>query len=377
MKTVRLLVGVSALSLLLPVQPVAAALPLTEIAPAHTFEMPLYLTHARDARLFVVEQEGKIKVIQANGTTVSTFLDLSSRVSQGGGERGLLGLAFHPKYASNRLFYVAYTRISDGDVILAEYRRSAGNVNTADFNSERIVLRVEHSNAGNHNGGWIAFKGGGMLFMAIGDAANSSNAPNLNTLLGKILRIDPLDPDGSGPRTYRIPPKNPYVGRSGRDEIWSRGLRNPWRCSHDRANGRMWCADVGQNTWEEINRVKTGKAVNYGWPAYEANTCFNGPCNTGGKVFPVAAYNHSFGCSVTGGYVSRRSAAALYGRYVFGDYCSGRVWGIPNGMSAGSFSVTNHLLADTPYNISSFGEGADGRLYLIHLGGGVFRLNDS
>jgi glucose/arabinose dehydrogenase len=381
-KTSRIAVALATIALLAPAQPVAAALPLTEVAPAHSFDMPLYLTHARDSRLFVLEQKGKIKVIQSDGVTVSTFLDLSSRVSQGGGERGLLGLAFHPMYASNGLFYVNYTRQSDGDTVIAEYKRSSGNANSADFNSERILLTINQP-AGNHNGGWMGFRNNGpLLFIATGDGGGSGdpweNGQDLNSLLGKILRIDPLDPDGSGPRRYRIPPKNPYVGRSGLDEIWARGLRNPWRCSFDRYNGRLWCSDVGQDDWEEVNRVKTGRGVNFGWDVMEGLACYEpaSGCNKSGKVKPIAVYSHSIGCSVTGGYVSRRSGAALYGTYIFADYCVGRVWGIPHNFS-GTFSTSGHLLADTSYNVSSFGEDNAGRLYLIDLGGHVFRLNGS
>jgi glucose/arabinose dehydrogenase len=376
---IRTLVAViGALALCVPAQPVAAALPLTQMAPGHGFQMPLYLTHAGDARLFVVEQLGKIKIIHPGGG-VTTFIDLAGLVSQTGGERGLLGLAFHPGYASNGLFYVNYTRQSDGDTVIAEYRRSAANPDLANPASARIVLVIDQP-APNHHGGWIGFKGTKNMFIATGDGggAPGSRPQSLSSLLGKILRINPLDPDGSGPRTYGIPPKNPYVGRTGRDEIWSRGLRNPWRCSHDRYNGRMWCADVGQSQWEEANRVRTGRAVNYGWPIMEGRTCYSPStgCNTSGKIVPVAVYSHSYGCAITGGYVARRSGAAMYGTYFFADYCSGMVWAIPNGFS-GTFSPTGHLLADTPYNVSSFGEGADGRLYLVDLGGGVYRLDNT
>jgi glucose/arabinose dehydrogenase len=376
-------VALSALAVVFPAQPVAAALPLAQVAAAHTFEMPLYLTHAGDSRLFVVEQQGKIKVIQSDGVSVSTFLDLSGKVTQGGGERGLLGLAFHPNYATNGRFYVNYTRQSDGDTIIEEYRRSTGDANLADPNSGRFLLHIGHPNANNHNGGWMGFKGS-LLYIATGDGgATPQAAQSIKSLLGKILRIDPLDPDGAGPKTFGIPSTNPYVGRKGKDSIWSRGLRNPWRCSFDRLTGKMWCADVGQQSWEEINRVKDGRAVNYGWPVMEGRSCYSpsSGCNTSGKQLPKAVYSHSHGCSVTGGYVSRRSGAALYGSYTFGDYCSGRVWAIPAGFNGtlnhNPVESGGHLLADTSYNISSFGEDVDGRIYLIDLDGGVYRLTDS
>lgn len=369
-------VALSALAVVFPAQPVAAALPTTQMANGYSFASPVYLTNAGDSRLFVVEQEGDIEIIHANGS-VTKFLDLSSKVSQGGGERGLLGLAFHPAYASNGLLYVNYTRQSDGATVIEEYRRSTTDPDMATLSSARTVLTISQP-AANHNGGWMGFKGS-LLYIATGDGGGSpgTRPGSKLSLLGKILRINPLDPDGSGPKRYSIPAKNPYVGRKGLDEIWSRGLRNPWRCSHDRLNGNMWCADVGQTQWEEVNRVTKGKGVNYGWPTMEGRACYSPPsgCNTSGKTLPVAVYNHSQGCAVTGGYVARRTGAALYGKYVFGDYCTGRVWAIPSSFN-GSLS-SSHLLADTAYNVSSFGEGADGRLYLVDLGGGVYRLNDS
>ena len=365
------------LALVAPAHAAMAALPLTLVAGG--FDQPIYVTHAGDERLFVVEQSGRIKVI--DGGTVRVFLNISKRITAGG-EQGLLGLAFHPNYASNGLFYVNYSRASDGDTIIAEYRRSAGNPNRADPTSRRGLMRINQP-AANHNGGWMGFKGN-LLHISTGDGGGSpGNRPqDVSTLLGKVLRINPLDPDGpGGPRRYSVPPKNPFVGRPGRDEIWSLGLRNPWRCSFDRANGRMWCADVGQNEWEEVNRVRTGKGVNYGWPILEGRECYNAAtCDASGMRMPVAVYSHSgYGggnCSVTGGYVSRRSGATLFGKYVFGDYCSGRVWAIPADFN-GNLSQANHLLGDTSYFISSFGEGFNGRLYLVDRGGRVFRLNDS
>lgn len=371
------LVIVSLMALLAPAQPAAAALPLTLVAGG--FDQPVYVTHAGDARLFVVEQTGRIKVI--DGGTTRVFLNLSNLITTAGGEQGLLGLAFHPSYAANGRFYVNYTRSSDGDTIIAEYRRSADNPNRADKASRRVLMRIDQP-ASNHNGGWMGFRGK-LLYIATGDGggAPGDRPQNLSTLLGKVLRINPLDPDGGGPKRYGVPATNPYVGRAGRDEIWSLGLRNPWRCSFDRDTGRMWCADVGQNEWEEVNRVGRGKAINYGWPIMEGRECYNASsCDTSGLRMPVAVYSHSgYGggnCSVTGGYVSRRSGAALFGKYVFGDYCSGRVWAIPAGFT-GNLSQANHLLRDTPYFISSFGEGFNGRLYLVDRGGRVFQLNDS
>jgi glucose/arabinose dehydrogenase len=341
---------------------------------------PMFLTHAFDDRLFVVERGGVIKIIHPT-STVTTFLDISTRVRTDG-ERGLLSMAFHPDYASNRLFYVVYTRQSDGDIIIAEYKRNATDANDANEGSERILIRIEHSSRSNHNGGWSAFKGNN-LYVSVGDGAESpSDAQDKNSLLGKILRINPLDPPGTA--RYTNPNGNPYVGRNGRDEVYSLGLRNPWRCSHDRLTGRLWCNDVGENTWEEINRVKTGKGVNFGWPINEGRhpRGTNDPCANNCHTLPIAEYSHSFNqgtgapcTSTTGGYVSRRVGAALYGNYIFGDFCSGFVWVISADFPAGNpLPMPSN---DTNISISSFGEDSRGRLYLIDLGGSIYLITNS
>ncbi len=339
------------------------------------FDDPIYLTHAKDSRLFVVEQRGKIKIVGGG-----TFLDLSGKVSQSGFERGLLGLAFHPNYASNGLFYVFYTRASDGDVVISEFEVS-NNPDLADQNSERIVLMIEHSSASNHNGGWIGFKDQN-LFVAVGDGGNTPGAAqNLNGLKGKILRFNPLDPDGNGPADYSIPSTNPYVGQSGNDLVWSYGLRNPWRCSHDRTLLKLWCGDVGEGRREEINRTKNGKAKNFGWPLREGflNYPSGSVCTSNCKQLPILDYPHEAGSednsAVTGGYVSRRSGAALEGKYVFGDWGSGRIWIIPANFPAGG--TLPAPIDNTNLSISSFGEGNDGTLYLVDWDGSVYRLTDS
>ncbi len=359
--------------------PVAAALPLTLVDSG--FSSPLGMAHAGDSRLFVIEKGGLIKIVGGG-----VFLNLTAKVSTTG-ERGLLSLAFHPNYASNGLFYVMYTRASDGDVIVAEGRRT-GNPDVADPSYLRFVLRVEHTSATNHNGGSLIFKGN-LLYISVGDGGGSvgTRAQSLSTLLGKILRINPLDPDGPGARRYSIPSGNPYVGRSGLDEIWSRGLRNPWRCTFDRGTGKLFCGDVGQNAFEEINRHSDGKAINFGWELLEGFHYYNYPnrqrgdrCTRKCRYLPILEYPHSVpgddNNSVTGGYVSRRPGAALNGKYVFGDFGSGRVWAVRFDISRRRTMPA--AVADTPYLISSFGEGLDGRLYLVDFGGGaVYRLNDS
>lgn len=357
--------------------PVAAALPVTLVQGG--FSQPLFVTHAGDSRLFVVEKGGLIKIV---GT--GTFLDISTKVSVES-ERGLLGLAFDPGYASNGLFYVNYTR-GDGDVVVAEYRRSSLDPDVADPTYERTLLTIEHSATPNHNGGWIGF-GGDHLFIAVGDGGGSpgTRAQDLSLLLGKILRINPDDPDGTGPKKYGIPATNPYVGKAGRDEIWAYGFRNPWRCSFDRGTNIIWCGDVGQNNWEEIDRGPF-KARNYGWPLLEGMHYFNYPnkpqgalCTTRCRTRPLLEYAHTVdgddNSAVTGGYVSRRSGATHFGKYVFGDLSSGRVWAIPANFQRGDPMPAP--LAQTAFTISSFGEGADRRLYLVDFGGAVYRLNDS
>lgn len=358
----------------------AAALPRTEIAEAHNFNQPLFLTNAGDDRLFVVEKAGLVKIIRPD-ETVTTFLDISSRVSTDG-ERGMLGLAFHPDYAVNGLFYVNYTR-ADGDIVIAEYRRSSGDPNDGDENSERVLLTIEHSSRNNHNGGWIGFKGQS-LYISVGDgAANPSDAQSPSSLLGKILRIIPADPDGAGGLRYTIPSTNPYVGRSGRDEIWSSGLRNPWRCSHDPTTGYLWCADVGQNGFEEVDRRTNGKGRNFGWPLLEGMHYYDFPGRTSGalcqsdcRTRPILEYHHASGddnCSITGGYVARRPGAAHFGKYFYGDLCSGRIWAVPASFERGD--PVPPALADTAMTISSFGVDSRGRLYVLDYGGAVWRIN--
>ena len=337
------------------------------------FASPVYVTHAGDVRLFVVEKAGKIKIVGGG-----TFLDIVGKVDDNG-ERGLLGLAFHPNYASNGFFYVFYTRSSDGDVVISEWQRSSGNPNLANPGSERILLTIEHSSATNHNGGWMGFKGSN-LFVATGDGGNTPNAAqNLNGLKGKVLRLNPLDPDGAGSADYSIPSNNPYVGRSGNDLVWSYGLRNPWRCSHDRTQGKLWCGDVGQSRREEINRTKNGKGKNFGWPKLEGTLNYPSgtPCTSGCRQLPILDFPHESGNSdaVTGGYVARRSGTQLYGKYVFGEFGTGRIWIIPANFPMGG--TLPAVAENTNYSISSFGEGNDGRLYLVDIGGSVYRLTDS
>ncbi|HYI21628.1 MAG TPA: PQQ-dependent sugar dehydrogenase [Candidatus Limnocylindrales bacterium] len=355
--------------------PVAAALPLTEVAAAHDFSEPLYLTNAGDDRLFVIERGGTIKIIHPD-QSVTTFLTIDvSTISN----RGMLGLAFHPGYASNGLFYVDYVR-DGGDIVIAEFRVSE-NPDVADENSERIVLTVDHADYAGHFGGWLGFNGG-HLFISVGDGGEfPATAQDRSSMLGKILRIQPADPDGDGPQRYGVPSSNPFVNATGLDEIWAFGLRNPWRCSHDGATNKLWCGDVGQERFEEVDRKGDALGSNFGWPLLEGKHWYpeGKPCRTKCRTLPLIEYKHSAkgeqNCSVTGGYVARRPGAALFGRYIYGDLCSGRVWSVPANFQRGG--AVGPVLANTSHTISSFGEDANGRLYLIAYGGGIYRLNGS
>jgi glucose/arabinose dehydrogenase len=339
------------------------------------FTNPLYVTHAGDSRLFVVEKGGLIKIVGGG-----TFLDVSTEINQAG-ERGLLGLAFDPNYASNGLFYIQYNR-SDGDVVLSERRRSSGNPDLADPNYKRTLLRIEHSSASNHNGGWIGFQGN-LLYIAVGDGGDTpQTAQDLGSLKGKILRINPHNPPGA--KQYSIPASNPFVGKAGKDAIWAYGFRNPWRCSFDRGTGQLWCGDVGQGQYEEVDRPEKGK--NYGWKLLEGFHYYSSPGHTQGdlcaikcKTKPIFEYPHSVdgddNDAVTGGYVSRRVGSGFTGYYLFGDYGSGRIWAVSAGSVSGD--PLPSPIMDTNMGISSFGEGSDGKLYVVDISGSVWRFDGS
>ncbi len=328
---------------------------------------PVYLTHAGDGsnRLFIVEQPGRI-LIHKNGSLLGTpFLDIRSKVGYGG-ERGLLSVAFHPQYASNRRFFVYYTRSSDGDIIVSEFAASTGNPDIADP-AETVLLVIEHSTYSNHNGGQLQFGPDGYLYLGTGDGGGGGDplgsGQNINTLLGKILRIDV----NSG-SPYTIPPGNPYAGVAGLDEIYAIGLRNPWRFSFDRLTGALYVGDVGQGAREEIDIITLGG--NYGWNTMEGTQCYSPPsnCNMAGLTLPIAEYAHSGGnCSVTGGHVYRGSQSAdMYGTYLYGDYCTGIIWGYAGGVAT--------QLLDTSLSISSFGEDQSGEIYVVSLSGTVNKV---
>jgi len=348
--------------------------------PNLSFARPVDLQHAGDGsgRLFVVEQAGVIRVFE-NRTDVPTagiFLDIKSRVDDGSNEMGLLGLAFHPDYAANGFFFVDYTAANPRRTVVARYRVDPGNPAQADPNSELVLLEIEQP-FGNHNGGQVAFGPDGYLYIAMGDGGSGGdpqgNGQNRNALLGKILRID-VDNPGAG-RNYGIPSDNPFVaalcGPVGcRDEIYAFGLRNPWRFSFD-AQGRLWVGDVGQNAWEEIDIVEKGG--NYGWNLMEANHCFEPQtgCERDDLLRPVWEYDRDAGRSITGGYVYRgANVPALAGKYVYGDFVSGKIWAL----AYDGTDAVNEELLDTSLGIASFGEDASGELYLCAFDGKIYRF---
>ncbi|HVG55281.1 MAG TPA: PQQ-dependent sugar dehydrogenase, partial [Vicinamibacterales bacterium] len=334
---------------------------------------PVFVTGARDGtrRLFIVEQAGTIRVMPIDGGAMSLFLDIRSRV-RSGGEQGLLGLAFHPSYSSNRRFFVYYTRAADGAIVIAEYAASAANPQAADA-TERVLLTIPHPSFSNHNGGMVAFGPDGYLYIGVGDGGSANdppnNAQNRNVLLGKLLRIDVDGQSGSLP--YAIPLSNPFFGLiDGRDEIFAYGLRNPWRFAFDRLTNQLWIADVGQGDREEVN-TPIQHGGNYGWRVFEGSACTNVDrtlCVPSNYLFPVFEYNHTGGrCSITGGYVYRGSRNSLpAGLYVHGDFCSGEIftW---NG-------TAQQVVLDTSFSISSFGEDDAGEIYVVALNGVVSRI---
>jgi glucose/arabinose dehydrogenase len=341
---------------------------------------PIGITNAGDGsgRLFINEQGGRIRIVNAAGELVARdFVDLSSRV-EAGGERGLLGVAFHPDFAANGRVFVHYSRKGDGATVISELTASPDRT-TADPDSERAIFTLDQPFA-NHNGGEIAFGPDGYLYIGLGDGGSGGdpfgNAQNRQVLLGKILRIDVNGPHASG-KQYAIPDSNPYAPGgiepgAGLSEIWAFGLRNPWRFSFDRITGDLYIGDVGQNAWEEVDRQPASSrgGENYGWNPVEGTHCY-GICDSVTSVPPVAEYSHADGCSVTGGYVYRGTAQpSLSGTYLFSDYCSGTIWTL-----AADGSVTPRVLAQSGLSVSSFGEGEHGEMYLVDLsGGGLYHV---
>jgi glucose/arabinose dehydrogenase len=326
--------------------------------------------------IFVLEQAGVIRMIQDGVILPEPFLDIRDRVGSGGNEQGLLGIAFHPQFIENGYFYVNYTD-KQGNTVIARFSAiQENNPNLkADPASESILLQVDQPYA-NHNGGQMVFGPDGYLWIGLGDGGGqgdpNGNSQSNQTLLGKILRIDV---DHESP--YVIPPDNPYANGGGLPEIWAIGLRNPWRFSFDRLTGDLFIGDVGQNSLEEIDHLPAGyvsKPVNFGWNRREGSHPYSDQANADitGLIDPIFDYGHDSGCSVTGGFVYRgKDLPDFQGVYLFGDYCSGLIWGsVPNGEN----SWDTKILFSTGYRISSFGEDQNGELYLLDLNGSIYRL---
>jgi glucose/arabinose dehydrogenase len=338
------------------------------------FQRPLFVTHAGDDRLFIVEQGGRISIFQNGQLLKEPFLNISSLVSRGGNEQGLLGLAFHPKYAQNGEFFIDYTDVK-GDTMVARYHVLKDNPNVADPNSAKPVIQIDQPYA-NHNGGDVVFGPDGYLYIGMGDGGSAGdpqgNGQNPKALLGKILR---LDVDNGDP--YAAPKDNPSVANPElAPEVWAMGLRNPWRFSFDRKTGDLYIADVGQNQWEEVDfqPADSKGGENYGWNIMEGTHNYSGATIPEGLVMPFAEYSHAEGgCSITGGYVYRGKALPdLNGIYFFADYCSGKIW---SSYRDDTGKWQTNLFMQTNYVISSFGEDAAGELYLLdHGNGAVYRL---
>lgn len=406
-------VGTGIFALLLPQLPAFAQdeSNLPEISPllvASGLERPVGIAHAADGsgRLFIVEQQGQILVLEAQRVE-TPFLDIRDRVaspaSSGGNEQGLLGLAFPPDYAKKGYFYVYYT-MRTGDNVLSRFFTTE-NPNLADPNSEEQVLTLPHPQYQNHNGGQLAFGPDGYLYIGVGDGGSGGdpfgNAQNPASLNGKLLRIDvemetsiykPSSGlntiiwdfnclNGAGinyPTAYLIPASNPFLDDPGyRPEIWALGLRNPWRFSFDRENGDLYIADVGQDRWEEINYQPAGSpgGQNYGWNTLEGKECYGSVfCDPNGLTLPVHVYPNSSSpnCSITGGYVYRGDEIpALEGVYFFGDFCSGSIWGL----QTDGDTWEQVLLTSTSFMISAFGEDEQGEIYIADMvGGGIYQL---
>jgi len=340
---------------------------------------PVDIAFANDDRMFVVEQGGLIKMVVhvEQETNISTFLNISSLVDTGANEGGLLGLAFHPEFETNGYFFVNYTNTA-GNTVIARYSLNATDPNLAEPTSAVILLTIDQPFS-NHNGGCLRFGPDGYLYIGMGDGGSGGDpgnrSQNINTLLGKMLRID-VD---NGNPNYSIPADNPYVGIDGSDEIWSIGLRNPWKFSFNRINGDLWIGDVGQGEREEINKVpSTASGLNYGWRCYEGTLEFDmSQCNgITGFTVPFADYSSGSGsgnCSVTGGYeYTGTTFPNLQGKYIFADYCSDKI-GILD--EAGDITFTEAFDGN---NFTTFGEDINGELFVAGINSGnIYRIIDN
>lgn len=351
-------------------------LELVNAYPNISFEQPLeYLTAPGNNNwAFVVSKTGIINVFDNIPDVAKTevFLDIRSRVVSNSGEKGLLGMAFHPGFASNGYFYVNYTNRTN--TVIARYQVNLNNPKKGLADSEKIILTVPQPFA-NHNGGHLDFGPDGYLYIGMGDGGSRGdplgNAQNLKTILGKMLRID-VDNIKTG-LNYGIPADNPFAGNKNgyREEIWAYGFRNPWKFSFDSKNDSLWVADVGQDTMEEIDIVKKG--LNYGWNKMEGNLCYPSLdfCRLEGMEYPVWEYRQALGKSITGGYVYYGSRIPdLYGTYIYGDYVVGIIWGL----RINGDKKENHQFLDTVLNISSFGIDKNNEIYILDLNGRIYKF---
>jgi len=330
---------------------------------ASGLQRPVDLQADGSGRLFILEKVGRIRILQDGQLLEASFLDITDRVRSSGNEQGLLGLAFHPQYVQNGYFFVNYTD-NNGDDVIARFNVSS-DPNLADPTSETILISVSDPFP-NHNGGVLTFGPDGYLYAGLGDGGSQGdpfgNAQKTDNLLGKVLR---LDVDSAEP--YAVPADNPFG-----NEIWAYGLRNPWRFSFDQVTGDLYIGDVGQNAWEEIDFLEAGSpgGANFGWNYSEGAHDYKGNAPAG-LIDPVAEYSHAEGgCSVTGGYVYRGAMLEWNGIYLYGDYCTGLIWGL---IRSGN-SWQNQLLFDTDVNITSFGEDESGEFYLVGDRGEIYRL---
>ena len=373
--------------------PGPGSLPQLDVEPAFpnvTLGRMVHLTYpsGRGGRLYLVLQPGLIVSFEdrQDVETLAIFLDIRDKVNDQGNEEGLLGLAFDPAYESNGYFYVYYSAAGPRRSVISRFSVDPGDPDRADVSSEKQVMVIPQPYS-NHNGGHLVFGPDGYLYVGVGDGGSANdpqgNGQDRTTLLGTILRIDVSTIDSEG--RYAVPPDNPFVGEGGgvRAEIWAYGLRNPWRFNFDRVTGDLWAADVGQNAWEEVDIIRPG--LNYGWNVMEGAHCFAGgrslgsllrrgpgECDQDGLELPVVEYGRDGGCSITGGYVYRGARLpSLSGAYVYGDYCSGKIWGV---RQEGVVVTEHRLLVDSSLRLAAFGEGPDGELYMLSFDSKIYRL---
>lgn len=356
-----------------PFDPVGVALGVEVVVDG--LDQPIDIATPGDAsgRVFVVEQAGRIRTVQDGRLAQEPFLDIQDRIASGG-ERGLLGLAFHPAFPTDPRLFVNYTDV-DGDTVVAEYRLDASG-NAADPASERVLIRIDQPYP-NHNGGAVVFGPDGLLYISTGDGGSGGdphrNGRRLDTLLAKILRIDVDGPPGDDGRPYRIPDDNPFVGDpEAMPEIWLTGLRNPWRMRFDGQTGNLWIGDVGQGAWEEIDVAPPGAAgLDFGWNTMEGFDCFepSNDCDQTGLTLPVAVYGHDLGCAVIGGVVVRDpDQPALDGAYVFSDSCSGLLWVLDAGAGRRQEAT---VAGESGRSISSIEQDEDGTVLATDRGSGA------